>query len=148
MQTVKQKQFYQYIFCLKMLIMQKAEITIQRTTKSNRRYSPILIRKIKAIRGSKKYERTIEFREQYGDIISMFSLANIFIYCKGKVYSLPTILCMETHQGIILTEKEIISEGKEFYENTLKMILETISGTQKVKLYRNENNVQCEILEE
>ena len=142
-----EKIFYQFIFCIKSLLMQQADVTIQLSRKMTTSISPITIRKIRAIRGCKHFNKTSELHEQYGDIISMFQLANYFIYTKGAIYRYPTILCMETQYGHILTEKEIIEEGKSFYEQTLLQIISTMKGTQKVKLHKEADNVQFEVVE-
>ena len=139
--------FYQYSFCIKMLLMQQAQITIELSRRKRRSLFPLTIRKIRAIRGVKHFSKTTEFSEQFGDIINMFKLANIFVYTKGNLYRYPTILCMETQQGSILTEKEIIEEGKNFYESTLFPFVNSITGNQQIRFHIEKNNVLSEIIE-
>ena len=130
-----------------MLLMQQAQITIELTKRSKSTHFPLTIRKIRAIRGVKYFSKTTVFSEQFGDIINMFKLANIFVYTQGDLYRNPTILCMEDNQGMVLTEKEIIAEGKNFYEQTLLPCINTMKGFQKMKLHVEKNDICSEIVE-
>ena len=145
--TKKETIFYQYSFCIKMLLMQQAQITIELARRKRSSLFPLTIRKIRAIRGVKHFTKTTEFSEQFGDIINMFKLANIFVYTKGNLYCNPTILCMEVQQGLILTENEIIAEGKNFYEQTLLPYVNSLKSNQKIKLHIEKNDILSELVE-
>ena len=146
MSTKKEQLFYQYTFCIKMLLLQHAQLTLQLAQRPHSTISPITIRKIRAIRGVKHFNKKDEFSQQYGDILTMFKLANIFVYTKGKLYRNPSILCMEVQQGQILTESQIISEGKLFYEQTIMPLIETVKSSQQIKLFINQDIVCSEII--
>ena len=130
-----------------MLLMQQAQITIELSRRKRSSLSPLTIRKIRAIRGVKHFSKTTELSEQFGDIINMFKLANIFVYTKGNLYRNPTILCMEVQQGLILTENEIIAEGRKFYEQTLLPYVNSLKSNQKIKLHIEKNDILSEVVE-
>ena len=130
---------YQYMFTIKMLIKSGAEVILEKPKKLKKTFNIIPIKQITAIRGVKKFKNVDSFEKRYGDIISIFRNANCSVFLDGKIYQLPTLLCMEIPDGNVYSDFEIISEGKLFYEQIIDYFSTHEDNYHNLKLIKNND---------